>query len=284
MPSPWWSSTSIAIVFVSRTNHAGEPWLGRSVTSGSASQTVRTRASSRSWADAMRRPYRRPMPGRPGSPPRLPAARSPEEEGPVTTLPGPRGVQALRAAKRIVDAPVEAIESLAAEHGRTFGVHVGPTTIAIVGDRELVKVVLTGPQERYRWGPVFKIPLGVFVGPTSMLVSDGDDHARRRALVQPAFALRRLQTWRTIIVAELDRMIDALPIGESFDLAPRIQATVRRIVVRVLFGEELAEGADDIGERLAPASAYLNRPMLRQLPHPLPVGARERARASRRAF
>jgi len=202
----------------------------------------------------------------------------------VTTLPGPRGVQALRAAKRLVDAPVDAIESLAAEHGRTFGVHVGPTTIAIVGDRELVKVVLTGPQERYRWGPVFKLPLGVFVGPTSMLVSDGDDHARRRSLVQPAFALRRLQAWRALILGELDRMIDDLPVGEPFDLAPWVQATVRRIVVRVLFGEELAAGADDIGERLAPASEYLNRPMLRQFPHPLPVGARERARASRRAF
>ena len=69
--------------------------------------------------------------------------------------------------------------------------HLGPTSIAVVGDRELVKVVLTGPQERYRWGPVFKLPLGVFVGPTSMLVSDGDDHARRRSLVQPAFALRK---------------------------------------------------------------------------------------------
>ena len=150
--------------------------------------------------------------------------------------------------------------------------HLGPTAIVIVGDRELVKVVLSGPQERYRWGPVFKLPLGVFVGPTSMLVSDGDEHARRRSLVQPAFALRKLQAWRTLIVAELDRMIDDLPVGERFDLAPRVQATVRRIVVRVLFGDELAAGADDIGDRLGPASEYINRPMLRQFPHPLPVG------------
>jgi cytochrome P450 len=54
--------------------------------------------------------------------------------------------------------------------------------------------------------------------------------------------------------------------------------------VRVLFGDDLAAGADDIGERLAPAAEYINRPMLRQVPHPLPWGARERARASRRAF
>jgi cytochrome P450 len=202
----------------------------------------------------------------------------------MTSIPGPHGADALRSTRRLLAAPVDAIESLAAEYGRTFAVHLGLTSIVVVGDRELVKVVLTGPQERYRWGPVFKLPLGVFVGPTSMLVSDGDDHARRRSLVQPAFALRRLQAWRTLILGELDRMIDDFPVGEPFDLAPRVQATVRRIVVRVLFGEELAAGADDIGERLAPASEYLNRPMLRQFPHPLPVGARERARASRRAF
>jgi cytochrome P450 len=202
----------------------------------------------------------------------------------MTELPGPRGAAAFGALRRLLDAPVDAIESLAAEHGRTFAVHLGPTSIVIVGDRELVKVVLTGPQERYRWGPVFKLPLGVFVGPTSMLVSDGEAHARRRALVQPAFALRKLEAWRALILGELDRMIDDLPVGERFDLAPRIQATVRRIVVRVLFGDELAAGADDIGDRLAPASEYINRPMVRQFPHPLPLGARERARASRRAF
>ena len=116
-----------------------------------------------------------------------------------------------------------------------------------------------------------------------MLVSDGDDHVCRRSLVQPAFALRKLQTWRALMIGELDRMIDDLPVGEPVDLAPRVQATVRRIVVRVLFGEELAEGADDIGERLAPASEYINRPMLRQFPHPFPVGVRERARRSRAA-
>jgi cytochrome P450 len=202
----------------------------------------------------------------------------------MSEIPGPHGTAAIRALKRLLDAPVDEIESLAETYGRTFALHLGPTSIVIVGDRELVKVVLTGPQERYRWGPVFKLPLGVFVGPTSMLVSDGEDHARRRALVQPAFALRKLQAWRTLILSELDRMIDELPVGEPFDLAPHIQTTVRRVVVRVLFGEELAAGADDIGERLAPAAAYINRPMLKQFPHPLPFGARERAKASRRAF
>ena len=202
----------------------------------------------------------------------------------MTEIPGPHGPAAVRAARAMLTRPADTIEELAVSYGRTFAIHLGPTSIVVVGDRELVKVVLTGPQEQFRWGPVFKLPLGVFVGPTSMLVSDGDDHARRRSLVQPAFALRRLQSWRTLIVDQLDQMIDELPLNEQFDLAPRLQTTIRRIVVRVLFGADLAAGADDIGERLAPAAEYLNRPMGKQVPHPFPWGARERARASRRSF
>ncbi len=200
----------------------------------------------------------------------------------MTALPGPHGPAALRAVRGLANEPVPTVERLGAEHGRTFGVHAGPLQIVIVGDRLLVKEVLSGPQARYRWGPMFRIPLGVFVGPTSMLVSDGEDHARRRRLVQPAFALRHLQSWRGAVLDEIDHMIDALPLHTSVDLAPRIQTAIRRIVVRILFGPEL--DADDIGARLAPAADYINRPSVRQPPHPFPFGARERARASRRSF
>jgi len=200
----------------------------------------------------------------------------------MTKPPGPRGRAAVTAMRGLLNTPMVTIESLAEQHGRTFAIGLGPTSVTVVGDRELIKVVLTGPQNRYRWGPLFKIPLGVFVGPTSMLVSDGADHERRRSVVQPAFALRRLQSWRALILAELDRMIDGFPIGEEFDLAPRIQTAVRRVVVRVLFGPDL--DADDVGDRLAIAGEYINRPMLKQPPHPFPFGDRERARASRRSF
>lgn len=200
----------------------------------------------------------------------------------MTPLPGPRGAAALRAARDILNEPMLTVGALADEYGRTFAIQAGPAAIVIVGDRELIKVVLTGPQDRYRWGPMFKMALGVFVGPTSMLVSDGEDHARRRSLVQPAFALRRLHAWRQLVLDEFDRMIDALPLGEPIDLAPIIQTSVRRIVVRVLFGEDL--DADDVGDRLAPAAAYINRPFAKQPPHPFPWGDRERARRSRAAF
>ncbi|MFN0090762.1 MAG: cytochrome P450 [Acidimicrobiales bacterium] len=198
------------------------------------------------------------------------------------SVPGPSGRAGAAALRDVLDAPMATVEALAARYGRTFAIRVGPLTIVVVGDRDLVHEVLSGPQERYRWGPMFKIPLGVFVGPTSLLVSDGDDHARRRYAVQPAFALRRLNAWRALVLEEIDRMIDGFPLATRFDLAPRIQTTIRRVVVRVLFGDGL--DPDVVGETLAPAAEYVNRPMARQIPHPFPFGARQQARAARRRF
>src|SRR4051812_13229835 len=44
-PSSWWLSRYITNVFLPRMNHAGEPWLSRSVTSGRDRHTSRTRSS-----------------------------------------------------------------------------------------------------------------------------------------------------------------------------------------------------------------------------------------------
>ena len=43
-PSPWWSSRYITNVFLSRMKNVGEPWLSRSLVSGSARQSARTRS------------------------------------------------------------------------------------------------------------------------------------------------------------------------------------------------------------------------------------------------
>src|SRR4051794_10973062 len=45
-PSSWWLSRYITNVFLSRMNQAGEPWLRRSVVSGRARHSSRTRSST----------------------------------------------------------------------------------------------------------------------------------------------------------------------------------------------------------------------------------------------
>ena len=51
-----------------------------------------------------------------------------------------------------------------------------------------------------------------------MIVSDGDDHTRRRASVQAAFSRRRLNGWIPTIVEQIDLMVD-----QSSNSLPHVQ-------------------------------------------------------------
>lgn len=200
----------------------------------------------------------------------------------TTRANGPRGLRAsLRAATALLTEPCSALDALSSEHGRTFDIELGPQRLLVVGDADLVSQVVPAAGN-FRWKTAFR-NLTIITGPTSLLVSDGEEHHRRRRQAQPAFALRRLEGWKPLVVRESDALIDQLPAGSAVDLLPLVRQLVMRIVTQVLFGEHLASRADAIGEALAPGLAYATQPALRQLPHPFPVGRRHAARRARAA-
>jgi cytochrome P450 len=202
--------------------------------------------------------------------------------------PGPRGIRAnARAALALVTEPCRPLDELSARYGPTFAVGLGPLRLLVVGGPDHVREVLGTDLDAFRWRRVFR-NLAMVVGRGSMLVSDGEEHRRRRSLVQPGFARRRLDSWVPLVVAETDRLIDEtvgrrLPEPVDVDLYELTRVLVRRVVVRVLFGRELGSRADEIGELLEPAMSYAGQPLLRQLPHPFPFTKRAEARAARRA-
>lgn len=194
--------------------------------------------------------------------------------------PGPRGFRDTLAALRgLTSDPCPTLDDLVARHGPTFVVRGGPLTMAVVGAPAHLASLLATTTDAFRWGHRFNV-LGFIVGPGSMIVSDGDDHRRRRGATQAGFARRRLDGWTPLIVAETDRLIDEtlLTSRRSNDLYPHGRTLVRRIVVRVLFGDALGERADELGAILEPAMTYGVQPALRQLPHPLPRTRRAHAR------
>ena len=56
--------------------------------------------------------------------------------------------------------------------------------VAIVGDPVAVGELFAMPVDRFRWGDKFNV-LGFVVGKSSLIVSDGADHRRRRKAVTP---------------------------------------------------------------------------------------------------
>lgn len=189
--------------------------------------------------------------------------------------------------RRILSDPVPVLDEVSERFGPMCGFGAGPLRLAVIGDPAALRELFAMPTDHFRWGHKFNV-LGFVVGKESMIVSDGDDHARRRASVQMAFSRRRLNGWIPTIVDRTDRAVDQLVEsldGErEVDLYPFGRALVLEIVVRSMFGEALAARAAEIGELFERPQAYLESSAVHQFPHPFPATARSRARADRRAL
>ena len=181
--------------------------------------------------------------------------------------------------------PQPVLDQLRTEYGPVVGLGFGPAKLAIVGGPNEVRSLFTRPVEDFRWNHKFNA-LAVVVGSESMITSDGDDWARRRASVQSAFSRRRLNGWIPMILEQADSAIDALPAQgtHEIDLYRVGRAAILEIVVRAFFGESMADKATRFGELMQGSQDYLELPAWKQLPHPFPIGKRGRVKADRRAF
>ncbi|MDQ1532704.1 MAG: hypothetical protein QOF28_465 [Actinomycetota bacterium] len=204
----------------------------------------------------------------------------------MTAIPRPRGIAAtVSAARGLTGDPCPTLDALSAELGSTFEIPAGVMRMVVVGDPAHLTDLYATPTDAFRWGHRLNV-LRFYVGDGSMIVSDGDDHRRRRGVAQPAFARRRLDGWVSMIVDEADHTIDATiaPSDGVIDLFPVGRLLVLRIVVNALFGSAFGDRAAEIDGLIEPAKMYLEQPFVRQLPHPLPFTRRARVRTARAQF
>ncbi|NKE63233.1 cytochrome P450 [Lentzea sp. PSKA42] len=87
-------------------------------------------------------------------------------------------------------------------------------------------------------------------GPTSLIVSDGEDHKRRRKHVQPAFVHRQIANYVPVMRANAEAALDAWRPGETVDAYQDFRRAIRRSTIHALFGEKLAQDADFFGAHL----------------------------------
>ena len=203
-------------------------------------------------------------------------------------LPAPPLRRQPRLLQRLFKDPSPVLDELRSELGPIYGFGAGPVRMAVVGDPSALRELFAMSSDSFRWNHKFNV-LGFVVGPGSMIVSDGEDHLRRRKSVQGAFSRRRLNGWIPTIVertdAAIDRLAERLPAdGAEIDMYPVGRSLVLDIVVRSLFGARMADRATEIGGLFERPQAYLESPAVRQIPHPLPFTRRARVAADRRAL
>jgi len=205
-------------------------------------------------------------------------------------LPGPRGIDGFRRVRELFRDPSRALDRLHQTYGPISELRLGSIRIAVIGGPDLLHEMFAMPAESFRWGHKFNM-VGVrfVVGKGSMIVSDGDDHHRRRSSVQTAFTRRRLNSWIPMIVARtdvaIDRVIQSLGTRQTeLDLYPVGRSLILGITVHAFFGQRLAERADEIGDLYERPQQFIEAPAVKQLPHPFPFTARSRVRADGRAI
>jgi cytochrome P450 len=199
-----------------------------------------------------------------------------------TRLPRPSLAEHLRLASRASDL-AWVLERLHARYPLAvdFGFRI-PQRATLVFGTEANRLVLAERPEAFEWGPAMRL-LEVVDGPTALVVTDGPEHRRRRRLVQPAFAIKRIDAQIDLVVREIDRALDAWRPGARLDAYDTLRTAIRRIVVRGLFGHELGDLADEIGDRLEPALRYLTRTPMGRIDVDLRWNGYGRALAARRA-
>lgn len=201
----------------------------------------------------------------------------------VSRLPGPRSPLALlsffRAAQHDSYA---ALTDLRERYGPIVRMGVGPATVVFAFGPDANETILSAAPAAFRWREAMKALIPVD-GDTALVVSDGEDHARRRRLVQPGFHKRRIDSYVDLMTAEANQVLDSIPTGDVVDAYALFRVSIRRTVVLALFGDHLRSRADEIGELLQPAFDFINLPLLRQLKLPWPGTHYHRARTARAA-
>jgi cytochrome P450 len=130
----------------------------------------------------------------------------------------------------------------------------------LFSDPTLVNEVLVAKQNSFRKGKALE-GARVFLG-NSLLVSEGEEHARQRKLIQPAFHHGRIAGYARIMAEKSSQWTQARRAGEEMDLAVEMNRLTLAIVAETLFGSEVDAEAHDIAESLTVIIENFNRMLL----------------------
>lgn len=196
-------------------------------------------------------------------------------------LPGPRTPAAhLRVLRHLTRFPADALATMRPRYGPVFGVGFGPLRYVAMLGPEANRFILADHADRFRWRDAMAILIPVD-GDTAMVVSDGEDHRRRRRAAQPAFAAKHIHAALSLMIEEFTRELTSWPLDQPVDALVALRRPINRVTLRWLFGDRL-DRADEFATTLDVTIGFVNQPPWRQVKLDLP-GTRWRAALRARA-
>jgi cytochrome P450 len=151
--------------------------------------------------------------------------------------PGPRAPRLLQS-RRWSREPLPFLERCRARYGATFTLrlrHLG--TWVLLADPEDVKRVFSAGTGDLGVG-VPNLALRPVLGAHSVMLSEEPEHMARRKLMLPRFHGERMREDAEVMTELAHREVRAWPVGEPFQLWPRMQALTQEVVMRAVFGDD----------------------------------------------
>ena len=93
-------------------------------------------------------------------------------------------------------------------------------------------------------------PLDLVLGNNSLLLLQGQRHARDRRLLGAALHGDRMRRFYALMVDEADRALESWPLGRRFQIRPEMQKITLNVIMRAIFGVEDAAEIDELRRRL----------------------------------
>jgi cytochrome P450 len=141
--------------------------------------------------------------------------------------------------------PLGSLERWTRQYGDTFRARfAGAGEFVFTSSPDHIRTIFNAPPDVLEAGPE-NAGLVPVVGRRSVLVLDGDDHARQRRLVVPLFHKERLLELGQLIRRCALDAIDRWPIGRPFELGPTLERMTLDVTIRAIFTTDtLAEPFD----------------------------------------
>jgi cytochrome P450 len=102
--------------------------------------------------------------------------------------------------------------------------------------------------------------LGPILGPRSVMLLEEPEHMTRRKLMLPAFHGKSIEGDGEMMTEVARREIGRWPVGEPFELWPRMQAITQEVVMRAVFGATEEARMGRLRELLRGLTAWMNDP------------------------
>jgi cytochrome P450 len=142
------------------------------------------------------------------------------------------------------------MERCQARYGDVFKLEVeNGKTWVFFSHPDAIKEIFTGDPRVFRAGEGNVVLLPI-LGPQSVLLLDEAAHLEQRKLMLPPFHGERMQRYGDLMREIAEREVADWPLGEPFQLWPRMQTLTLEVILRAVFGVDEADRFDNLRAQL----------------------------------